>query len=117
MDEEVNLRLVSEIRIKDWEETEGDDFRVKTVGLYEGNFFQNLHRKTEILRIEKSGVECLILKSVATHWRQKRKSFMLKACSINFNSEEYRQELHCKQKLSLCAVSYGGPEEDKSLSR
>ena len=30
-----------------------------------------------------------------------RKSFVLKACSINFNSEEYRQELHCKQKLSL----------------
>ena len=28
---------------------------------------------------------------------KKGKSFMSKACSINFNSEEYRQELHCKQ--------------------
>ena len=49
--------------------------------------------------------------------KAKKKELLLKACSINFNSEEYRQELHCKQKLSLCAVSYGGPEEDRSLSR
>ena len=48
---------------------------------------------------------------------KKREEFLLEACSINFNSEEYRQELHCKQKLRICAVSYEGPQEDRSLGR
>ena len=55
-------------------------------------------------------------KIVAFH-RWQKKELSLEACSINFNSEEYRQELRCKQKLKKCAVSYERPEEDRSLSR